>query len=90
MTNDVKRARANDEYTNNEFERVTEWGSYLLGPETDMRWTPGAKVRCQRLAGVIAGLARTRDGQLRIVVEHAPAAPGILHIYAPTELALAE
>lgn len=39
-----------------------------------------------QLAGTVVGTVRTLAGKLRIVVEHAPAAPGMLHIYAPTNI----
>lgn len=38
------------------------------------------------LEGVVVAVFRTLAGKPRYVVEHQPLAPGLLHIYGPTNL----
>ena len=38
------------------------------------------------LEGVVVAVFRTLSGKPRYVVEHQPLAPGLLHIYGPTNL----
>ena len=43
-----------------------------------------------QLTGTIVAAFHTLAGEERYVVEHAPAAPGLLHIYGPQNLRLLE